>query len=263
VAVGAHERVGIGDLDGALLFLDLRGPYRLGEIFEIDLMADASAGRHDAEIRERLLAPAQERIALAVALIFDLDVFFQRGGRAEMVHHHRMIDDEVDRGERIDFRGRATEFGHRIAHRGEIDNAGNAGEILHQHAGRAERDFAIALLLLHPRGERLDVGRRDRTAILVAQEILEQHLQGIGQARNVAISGLLDRFEAVVVINLLANRQFAARFQAVLTQSAHGDKTPMVRSGFLVQAFWAASCGPTAMAEESNGIVAELCAAVY
>ena len=37
-------------------------------------MADAGAGRHDAEILERLLAPFQESVALAVALIFEIDV---------------------------------------------------------------------------------------------------------------------------------------------------------------------------------------------
>ena len=32
----------------------------LGEILEVDLMADAGARRHHAEVVERLLAPAQE-----------------------------------------------------------------------------------------------------------------------------------------------------------------------------------------------------------
>ena len=43
-------------------------------------MADAGAGRHDAEIVERLLAPFQETIALAVALVFELDVLLERRG---------------------------------------------------------------------------------------------------------------------------------------------------------------------------------------
>ena len=46
------------------------GPHRLRQIFEIDLVADAGAGRHHAEIVEGARAPAQERVALAVALIF-------------------------------------------------------------------------------------------------------------------------------------------------------------------------------------------------
>ena len=34
------------------------------EVLEVDLMDDAGVGRHDAEIAEGLLAPAQERVAL-------------------------------------------------------------------------------------------------------------------------------------------------------------------------------------------------------
>ena len=71
VAVGADQRIGIGDRSRRLSSF---GPHRLRQIFEIDLVADAGAGRHDAEIVERLLAPAQELVALAVALVFELDV---------------------------------------------------------------------------------------------------------------------------------------------------------------------------------------------
>ena len=33
--------------------------------------------------------------------------------------------------------GVATEVGDGLAHRGEVDDAGHAGEVLHDHAGRA------------------------------------------------------------------------------------------------------------------------------
>ena len=39
---------------------------------------------------------------------------------------------------------------HRVAHRRKIDHGGNAGEILHQHARRAERDLAFGGLGLEP-----------------------------------------------------------------------------------------------------------------
>ena len=138
-------------------------PHRLREIFQIDLMADAGARRHDAEIRKRLLAPAQERIALLVALIFDDDVLLEGILCAEIIDHHRMVDDEIDFGERIDLFGIAAERLHRIAHRGEIDHRRHAGQVLHQHARGPERDFAIRGFLLQPAGHRLDVGLRDRT----------------------------------------------------------------------------------------------------
>ena len=70
VAVGAVQRVRIGERCPAVR----RGPDALAEIFQVHLMADAGARRHDAEIVERILAPAQEAVALAVALELDVDV---------------------------------------------------------------------------------------------------------------------------------------------------------------------------------------------
>ena len=56
VRVGADQGVGIGDLHRLLFAVNLdgagRSPDGLREVFQIDLMADAGARRHDAEIRE-------------------------------------------------------------------------------------------------------------------------------------------------------------------------------------------------------------------
>ena len=54
VAVGANEGIGIGD---GLAVRHFVGPNGLRQIFEIDLVADASARRHDAEILKRALTP--------------------------------------------------------------------------------------------------------------------------------------------------------------------------------------------------------------
>jgi hypothetical protein len=70
VAVGADAGVGIGDDLVAFIL----GPDGLAEIFEVDLVADAGAGRHHAEVLERLLAPFEEAVALAVALVFVFDI---------------------------------------------------------------------------------------------------------------------------------------------------------------------------------------------
>ena len=70
VAVRADAGVREGD-DVAILFL---GPDGLGQVFEVDLVADAGAGRHDAEIVERSLAPFEELIAFHVALVFALHI---------------------------------------------------------------------------------------------------------------------------------------------------------------------------------------------
>ena len=70
VRVGADERVRERD---AVALLD-----HAGEELEVDLVADPGAGRHDLEVGERALAPAQERVALAVALELQLDVAARR-----------------------------------------------------------------------------------------------------------------------------------------------------------------------------------------
>ena len=45
--------------------------HHAAQVLEVHLVNDAGARRHDAEVAERLLAPAQERIALLVALELD------------------------------------------------------------------------------------------------------------------------------------------------------------------------------------------------
>ena len=111
-------------------------------------MADAGAGRDDAEVVEGALAPLEEVVALAVALVFQLDVVGERLGRAELVDDDGMVDDEIDGDERVDLLGVAAELEHAVAHGGEIDHGGDAGEVLHQHAGGAEADLLAGLALV-------------------------------------------------------------------------------------------------------------------
>ena len=49
------------------------------------------------KLSKRLLAPAQELVALAVALELELDVRSQRAVGAELVHLHRVVDHQIDR----------------------------------------------------------------------------------------------------------------------------------------------------------------------
>ena len=75
----------------------------LGEIFEIHLMHDSGGRRDDAEVLKRLLSPFQEFIALAIALEFLLHVVEEGGGGAVIVDLHGVVDDQIDRNQRIDF----------------------------------------------------------------------------------------------------------------------------------------------------------------
>ncbi len=65
VRVGADERVGIGG--DVAVGVRRGGEDDAGEVFEVDLVADAHAGRHGGEVVEGGLAPLEEGVALAVA----------------------------------------------------------------------------------------------------------------------------------------------------------------------------------------------------
>ena len=149
------------------------------EVFDVDLMHDAGVRRHDAEIPEGVLPPAQERVALAVARELELGVQLKGVGAAEVVDLHRVIDDELDRLQRVDAIGIAAEPNHAVAHRGEIDDAGHAGEILQQHARRRERNFLLQLRARLPARKRLDVFRVHEARVFVAQQVFEKDLQRV------------------------------------------------------------------------------------
>jgi hypothetical protein len=86
-----------------------------------------------------------EVVALSVALVFELDVVAVGLRRAEIVDDDRVVDDEVDGHERIDLLRIAAEALHAVAHRRQVDNGRNAGEILHQHAGGTKADLLAGL----------------------------------------------------------------------------------------------------------------------
>ena len=135
-------------------------------------------GRHDAQVAEGRLGPAQELVALAVALVLALDVEGERAGRPEPVDLHGMVDDEVRRDERVDLRRVASEVGHRVAHDREVDDRRDAGEVLEQDPRGHERDLGLGGGTRSPGEQRLDVSRVDHAAAGMAEQVLEQDLDG-------------------------------------------------------------------------------------
>ena len=135
------------------------------------------------KLSERLLAPAAgSGSARRCAHIRARRLLAKARRRAELVDDHGVVDDEVDRHQRVDLLGIAAERGHRVAHRGEVDHGRHAGEVLHQHARRPEGDLDARLALVgQPAGHRLDVVLGDGAAVLVAQQVFEQHLHREGQ----------------------------------------------------------------------------------
>ncbi len=215
-----HRRVAIGTDAGVgvshrfpILFLR---PDSLAEIFEVHLMTDTRARRNDAEILEGLLAPFEEAIAFAVALVFEFDVAGECRRRAEFVDDDRVIDHEVDGNQRVDLFRIATQRHHGIAHGGEIDHGGNAGEVLHQHAGRTVGDFAFSGALVdEPGGNAFDVLFDNRAAVFVAQQIFQDDLHGIRQLGNTGKAVCLSLGQAVVNIILSVHAERGTAIETV------------------------------------------------
>ena len=120
-------------------------------------MADAGVRRDDSEVVECLLAPAQELVALAVAMELELCVLLEGEPGGELVHLDRMVDDELGRAQRVDPRGVTAHLLHGVAHRREVDHRGHAGEVLHQHAGGEERKLGVMRGWRGPPSERADI----------------------------------------------------------------------------------------------------------
>src|SRR5207245_5832460 len=110
----------------------------LREPLEVHLVADARARRDDAERLEGLARPAEEGVALAVALVLALEAALVDVLRAEEVGLDGVVGDEVDRDEGLDLRGVFPGALHRGAHRCEIDRRGDAGVVLEKDAARTE-----------------------------------------------------------------------------------------------------------------------------
>jgi hypothetical protein len=195
------------------------------EVLDVDLVHDARAGRHDLEVIEGALAPAQELVPLLVALVLDLDVALERLGRAEDVGDDGVVDDHLGRCERVDLGGVTAEVGHRLPHGGEIDDAGHAGEVLHDDARRGELDLLARIGVGVPAGQRLDVVLRDVRVVLGAQQALEQHLEAEREAVDIkSVAGHL--VESVVLERRVSDVERVLGVEAV---DGHGVSSSRCR----------------------------------
>ncbi len=158
-------------------------------------MYDAGLRWHDPKVLERLLAPAQKSVTLAVALELALGVVEEGRSVPVTVHLHRVVDHQLGRLQRVDPRRVAAQRPHRIAHRRQVHHRRHAGEILQQHAGRPERDLTGRLRGRLPAGQRLDVRGGHGVPILVPQQVLEQDPHGVGGSPN-GEARLLQRLQA-------------------------------------------------------------------
>ncbi|MPM98693.1 hypothetical protein SDC9_145881 [bioreactor metagenome] len=206
MGVGADTGVGVGLQDT----VDLTREDHAGEVLDVDLVHDAGARGDDLEVVEGGLAPAEELVALLVALVLDVDVLGEGLRGAEVLHDDGVVDHHLGRGERVDLGRVATEVGDRLAHRGQVDDTGHAGEVLHDHAGRSELDLLARLGRRIPGRERLDVAGGDVRTVLGTEQVLQQDLEGVRE-----VLGALDRIQAEDLVVRAVDLQAGLGTQAV------------------------------------------------
>ena len=230
VGVGSDQGVGQGGADA----VDLPHGHRLGQVLQVDLVDDAHPRRHHAETVERLLGPAEQGVALVVALVLALDVASVGVGAAEGVDLHGVVDDQVDRDQRVDATGVAPATLHGAPHRGQVDDRGDAGEVLEQHTGRHEGPLPIALdgpAVPAREGGHVVVG--DEALTGVAKQVLEQDPHGHRQPRHVSHAALRERVHPVVgdsAGELRAGPEAILRHgHLTSTQAAAGEHRPTRR----------------------------------
>src|SRR3989440_3332460 len=177
VRVGADQGIGVGLRRRAFVRED-----NACQILEVHLVHDARVGGDDAEAPERLLRPAQQGVALAVTLELEIGVHLERRGRAELVHDHRVVDDELGGKQGVHRLGVAAPGLHRVAHGGEVHDGRHAGEVLHQDARRHERDLVVGSLPGIPARQLLAFFDAHRLTVLAAQQVLEQDAQRVREA---------------------------------------------------------------------------------
>jgi len=176
VAVGANQRVGIG---GTVFF-----HHAAREVFHVDLVHDADAGRHHLEGVERLHAPFQELVAFLVALEFDLHVEIECIGATVFVDLNGMVNHHVHRHQGLDFfRVLVGARGGR-SHGGKVGQQGHAGEILQQNPRHGKGNLLGAFAIRLPVRQLLDVFGCDFHPVAIAQDRLQHDADRHRQTRD-------------------------------------------------------------------------------
>jgi hypothetical protein len=112
-------------------------------------------------------------------LEFEEGVHIEGGGGAEFVDLDGVIDYEFDGLQRIDEGGIAAELLHGVTHGGEIDDAGDPGEILKENAAGCEGDFGVGLGIFIPFGEGADIFFFNVASVFGAEKIFEEDAERV------------------------------------------------------------------------------------
>lgn len=189
VGIGADEGIGV---ENVVLIEN-----SFCEILEIDLVDDTDSRRDHSESIEGLLSPLQEFVAFLVTDELDGEVAVEGVLRTGEIDLDGVIDDEIDGDEGFDDRGIGSGRFCGVAHRGEVDDEGNAGEVLQNDAGDGEGDFIIAGGFGVPGGEIFNVRLGDFPTVEIAEEGFENDADGDGEAGDVGNAEFLEGGEGV------------------------------------------------------------------
>jgi len=213
VGVGADQGVAVG---AAVV----GGEDHPCEVLEVDLVTDAGAGWHHPKAVEGLLGPAQQLVALDVPLILDVDVGVVRPGGPRRLGDHRVVHHQLHRHEGVDLGGVTAQLGEGVAHGGQVHHAGDPGEVLHQDPLGGQGDLggvgtplAVPFRSPAPVGHRLDITRVDGDAVLVTEEVLQHHLDGVRQAGDVEPVG--QGIDPIDLVGGVTHRQLGAGAEGV------------------------------------------------
>ena len=163
-----------------------------GQVLEIHLVADARPGGHRPEAVEGALGPAEQLVALDVALVLDGDVLVIGRGVAGTLDDDGVVDDQLHRDQGVDLGRVAPEARQGIAHGGQVDHAGNPGEVLHEDPLGGQGDLVrrvtgalpVRFGVGAPGGDGDDVVGRDVGRVLVPEQVLQDHLDRVGEAAH-------------------------------------------------------------------------------
>ena len=147
-------------------------------------------GRHDLEVAERLLAPAEEAVALAVALVLEFGVVVERAARVPKSSTCTEWSMTSSTGmQRVDLRRVAAQRLHRVAHGGQVDDAGTPVKSCSSTRAGVKPISRVRLRLRLPLRQGLDVGLANGQAVLVAEQVFEQDFERERKLLGLRVNG--------------------------------------------------------------------------
>ena len=110
----------------------------------------------------------------------------------------------------LTFSGIAAQVADGLAHGGQVDDARHPGEVLHHHARGRVLDLNAGFRLGIPVRDGLDVVLGDVAAVLVAQQVLGEDLEAVGEFLRIG-----DGVETVDLVTLIADLEGVAGSERV------------------------------------------------